>query len=167
MYATRARSRHVIRLTRFLQLGQTSLRLIRVRRVRIFFYDLPIKFRGVRLAVLLLLFVAPKHSGHSQVLDEKLYNGPPRVLGNFPIGSHADLASSTERSRVLIEHSRPLLNVPTVRGLGKIFERNMAPRFFAKRSNEFLASVWLVIIVLTAREYEDGSTRECFVPTIA
>ena len=29
-------------LTRFLQLGQTSLRLIRVRRVGIFFYDLPI-----------------------------------------------------------------------------------------------------------------------------
>jgi hypothetical protein len=36
-------------LTRFLQLGQTSLRLIRVRRVGMFFYDLPIKFRSVRL----------------------------------------------------------------------------------------------------------------------
>jgi hypothetical protein len=35
-------------LTRFLQLGQTSLRLIRVRRVGMFFYDLPIEFRGVR-----------------------------------------------------------------------------------------------------------------------
>lgn len=41
-------------LTRFLQLGQTSLRLIRVRRVWIFFYDLPIKFRSVGLVVLLL-----------------------------------------------------------------------------------------------------------------
>ena len=33
----------------FLQLRQTSLRLIRVRRVGIFFYDLPIKFCSVRL----------------------------------------------------------------------------------------------------------------------
>jgi hypothetical protein len=41
-------------LTRFLQLGQTSLRLIRVRRVWMFFYDLPVKFRSVRLVVLLL-----------------------------------------------------------------------------------------------------------------
>jgi len=41
-------------LTRFLQLGQTSLRLIRVRRVGIFFYDLPIKFRSVRLVELIL-----------------------------------------------------------------------------------------------------------------
>src|SRR6185503_12441751 len=41
-------------LTRFLQLGQTSLRLIDVRRVGIFFYDLPVKFRSVRLVVLLL-----------------------------------------------------------------------------------------------------------------
>jgi hypothetical protein len=41
-------------LTRFLQLGQTTLRLIRVRRVGIFFYDLPIKFRSVRPVVLLL-----------------------------------------------------------------------------------------------------------------
>ena len=32
-------------LTRFLQLRQTSLCLIRVRRVGIFFYNLPIKFR--------------------------------------------------------------------------------------------------------------------------
>jgi hypothetical protein len=41
-------------LTRFLQLRQTSLRLIRVRRIGIFFYDLPIKFRSVRLVELLL-----------------------------------------------------------------------------------------------------------------
>ena len=41
-------------LPRFLQLGQTSLRLIRVRRVGIIFYDLPIKFRSVRLVELLL-----------------------------------------------------------------------------------------------------------------
>ena len=41
-------------LTRFLQLSQTSLRLIRIGRVGIFFYDLPIKFRSVRLVVLLL-----------------------------------------------------------------------------------------------------------------
>jgi len=41
-------------LTRLLQLGQTSLRLIRVGRVGIFFYDLPIEFRSVRLVVLLL-----------------------------------------------------------------------------------------------------------------
>ena len=41
MYITRARSRHVIRLTRFLQFRQTSLGLIHVG---IFFYDLPIRF---------------------------------------------------------------------------------------------------------------------------
>jgi hypothetical protein len=42
------------RLTRFLQLRQTSLRLIRIRRVGIFFHDLRIKFRSVRLVELLL-----------------------------------------------------------------------------------------------------------------
>jgi len=41
-------------LPRFFQLGQTSLRLIRVRRAGIFFDDLPIKFCGVRLVELLL-----------------------------------------------------------------------------------------------------------------
>jgi hypothetical protein len=41
-------------LTRFLQLGQTSLCLIRLRRVGIFFYDLPIKFRSVWFVELLL-----------------------------------------------------------------------------------------------------------------
>jgi hypothetical protein len=41
-------------LTGFLQLRQTSLRLIRVRRVGIFFYNLPIKFRSVWLVELLL-----------------------------------------------------------------------------------------------------------------
>ena len=39
-------------LRRLLQLRQTSLRLIRVRRAGIFFYDLPIKFRRVRPIVL-------------------------------------------------------------------------------------------------------------------
>jgi hypothetical protein len=37
-----------------LQLGQTGLRLIRLRRVGIFFYNLPVKFRRVRPVVLLL-----------------------------------------------------------------------------------------------------------------
>ena len=41
-------------LTRFFQLRQASLRLIRVRRGGIFFYDLPIKFRRVGPVVLLL-----------------------------------------------------------------------------------------------------------------
>jgi hypothetical protein len=41
-------------LSRFCQLDQTSLRLIRVRRAGIFFYDLPIKFCGVRLVELRL-----------------------------------------------------------------------------------------------------------------
>ena len=41
-------------LTRLLQLDQTSLRLIRLGRVGMFFYDLPIKFRSVRLVELLL-----------------------------------------------------------------------------------------------------------------
>jgi hypothetical protein len=95
MYITRARSRHVIGLTPFLQLGQTSLRLIRVRRIGIFFYDLQTKFVACGLLNCFCLFVAPKHSGHSQVLGEKLYNGPTRVLRNFPIGSHANLASPT------------------------------------------------------------------------
>jgi hypothetical protein len=40
-------------LLRFLQLGQTSLRLIRVRRVGIFFDDLSVQFRSVRPVVLL------------------------------------------------------------------------------------------------------------------
>jgi hypothetical protein len=35
-------------LTHFLQFGQTSFRLIGIRRVRMFFYDLPIKFRSLR-----------------------------------------------------------------------------------------------------------------------
>ena len=91
------------------------------------------------------------------MLDEKLYYSPTRVLRNFPMGSHADLASSTKRSRVLIKHSCPLLNVPAVRALGIVFERNMAPRCFGKRSNEFLASVWLVIIVLTAANISTGA----------
>ena len=99
--------------------------------------------------------------------DEKLYDRSTGVPRNFLIGSHADLAASTERSRVLVEKSGPTLNVPAVGCRRIIFERNMAPRPFVKRSNEFLASVWLVIIVLTPRKYQDGSTRECFVPTIA
>ena len=41
-------------LPRFLQLDQTSLRLIRVRRVGIFIHDLPIEFRRVRPVALLL-----------------------------------------------------------------------------------------------------------------
>jgi hypothetical protein len=51
-------------LTRFFQLGQTSLRLIRVRRVGMFFYDLPVKFRSVRPVVLLLFQL----SGIEQIL---------------------------------------------------------------------------------------------------
>ena len=42
------------KLTRLLQLGQTGLRLAPVRRVGIFFQDLPIKLHRVRLVELLL-----------------------------------------------------------------------------------------------------------------
>ena len=45
-------------LTRFLQLGQTRLRLIGVRRVGMFFYDLPIELRRMR-PVVLRLFKLP------------------------------------------------------------------------------------------------------------
>jgi hypothetical protein len=68
-------------LTRFIQFGQTSLRLIRVRRVGIFFYDLPIKFRSVRLVVLLLFqlrgivqilrFIAAAHEQQEQAGGKK------------------------------------------------------------------------------------------------
>ena len=61
-------------LTRFLQLRQTGLGLIRVRRVGMVFYDLPIKFRRMRSVVLLLFelrgivqilrFVAAAHEHH-------------------------------------------------------------------------------------------------------
>ena len=63
-------------LTRFLQLRQTVLGLIRIRRVGMVFYDLPIKFRRMRSVVLLLFelrgivqilrFVAAAREHHEQ-----------------------------------------------------------------------------------------------------
>jgi hypothetical protein len=95
-------------------------------------------------------------SAGRQVPNKKLYGGSPRVFRNFPIGSHAHLAFPTEPSGVVMEHCSPLLRVPTVSGFGIVFEGNMAPRRLGERSNEFLASIRLVIVVLNAREQYDA-----------
>ena len=66
LYVGRRTKTATIRVTRFLQLGQTSLRLIR-RRAGIFFYDLQIKSRIVRFVELLLFRTA--HVTGLTVLD--------------------------------------------------------------------------------------------------
>src|SRR5262249_51942989 len=67
-------------------------------------------------------------SAGRDVPNKKLYRGSPRVLRDFAIRNNPYLASPTEPSRVVMEHFRPLLRVPSVGGFRIVLEGNMAPR---------------------------------------
>src|SRR5262249_40430619 len=71
-------------------------------------------------------------SAGRDVPNKELYRGSPRVLRNFAVGSDTYLASPTEPSRVVMEHFRPLLRVPSVGGFRIVLEENMAPRPLSK-----------------------------------
>src|SRR5262249_19755831 len=101
------------------------------------------------------------------VPNKKLYGGSTRVLRNFAIGNYTDLTSPTEPGRVVMEHFCPLLRVPSLAGFRIVLEGNVAPRLLRKGSNEFLAGVRLVIVVLAAGEYENRRACEFFIRAVA